>query len=89
MAPRRRAVTATDLDTLADRFRVDMIHIFMVFLILKKRDYISMALISFRRTTLRVMSWKKILIETGLIRYQLLLFLISSMCEKLAFFSRI
>lgn len=36
VAPRRRAVTATDLDTLADRFRVDMIHIFMVFLILKK-----------------------------------------------------
>lgn len=32
------------------------------------------------------MSWKKKLIETGLIRYQLLLFLISSMCEKLAFF---
>lgn len=32
------------------------------------------------------MSWKKNLIETGLIRYQLLLFLISSMCEKLAFF---
>lgn len=63
-----------------------MIHIFMFFLILKKRDYISMALISFRRTTLRVMSWKKKLIETGLIRYQLLLFLISSMCEKLAFF---
>lgn len=37
VAPRRRAVTATDLDTLADRFRVDMIHIFMVFLILKKK----------------------------------------------------
>lgn len=32
------------------------------------------------------MSWKKKMIETGLIRYQLLLFLISSMCEKLAFF---
>lgn len=32
------------------------------------------------------MSWKKKLIETGLIRYQLLLFLICSMCEKLAFF---
>lgn len=59
VALRRRAVTATDLDTLADRFRVDMIHIFMVFLILKKKDYISMALISFRRTTLWVMSWKK------------------------------
>lgn len=47
-----------------------------------------MALISFRRTTLWVMSWKKKLIETGLIRYQLLLFLICSMCEKLAFFFR-
>lgn len=65
MAPRRRAVTATDLDTLADRFRVDMIHIFMFFLILKKRDYISMALISFRRTTLRVMSWKKKIDRNG------------------------
>lgn len=85
MAPRRRAVTATDLDTLADRFRVDMIHIFMVLLILKKRLYFHGFNFIPKNNVMGNVLEKK-LIETGLIRYQLLLFLISSMCEKLASF---